>query len=111
MLTPSDFTSSGNGHWLGIRLRQRGGNTHAIGARVSVRSGGRVQTAQVGGGGSYLSQHADDLHFGLGDEAGAVEITIHWPDGSVETHPEIQPDRLVELSHNAVYKNGNGESP
>ncbi len=104
-------TSSGNGHWLGIRLRQQGGNTRAIGARVSVRSGGRVQTAQVGGGGSYLSQHADDLHFGLGDEAGAVEITIHWPDGSVETHPEIQPDRLVKLSHNAAYKNRNGESP
>ncbi len=104
-------TSSGNGHWLGIRLRQQGGNTRAIGARVSVRSGGRVQTAQVGGGGSYISQHSDDLHFGLGDEAGAVEITIHWPDGSIETHSDIQPDRLLELSHNAMYKSKEGASP
>ena len=48
---------------------------------------------------------------GLGDVAGAVEIAIHWPDGSVETLPKIQPDRLVEFSYNALYKNKKGESP
>lgn len=103
-------TSPGDGHWLGIRLRQSGGNTRAIGARVEVRSGGRVQTARVGGG-SYLSQHAGDLHFGLGVAAAPVEITIHWPDGSVETHGEIRTDRLLEFNHNAVYQNRGGGSP
>lgn len=95
---------SGHGnHWLGLRLRQRGGNTRALGARVAVTAGPITQTAQLGANGSYLSQHQDDLHFGLGGFADAVTVTIRWPDGQQETHTGIQPDRLVEFTHDADY--------
>jgi hypothetical protein len=90
-------------HWLEIRLRQSGGNTRALGARVSLRSGGGIQSAQVGAGGSYLSQHDTDLHFGLGAAEQVRELAIHWPDGVVETHHDLPVDRRVTFTHQADY--------
>lgn len=96
-------TLEGDNHWLGVRLRQQGGNTHALGARVSIRTGAVTQTAHVGVGGSYLSQHHTDLHFGLGEEASVTELSIHWPDGNTERHTNVPADRLVTYIHPADY--------
>ena len=96
-------TSVTGHHWITLRLRQTGGNTRALGARVSLRSGSSTQTAQVGTGASYLSQHDTDLHFGLGDLSLIDEITIHWPDGRVDKLNDIEPDRILELNHTTAY--------
>jgi len=95
--------SSGDNHWLAVRLRQRGGNTRALGARVTVDNGSIKQTAQAGAEGSYLSQHGGDLHFGLGEKPGAVSVTVRWPDGHSETHTGVATGRVVEFVHDAVY--------
>ncbi|HJN08976.1 MAG TPA: CRTAC1 family protein [Pirellulaceae bacterium] len=92
-------TSSDSGHWIGVRLRQQGGNTSALGARVAIRIGDRVQTAQVGADGSYLSQSPTDLHFGLADTETVDEITIHWPDGSQDRYENVACDQVVQYSH------------
>jgi len=97
-------TSTGDGHWLALRLRQSGGNTYALGARVTVRTGELVQTAQVGAEGSYLSQHHSDRHFGLGPATQIDELTIYWPDGAVEKHQDIESDRLLTFKHVADYR-------
>ena len=97
-------TSTGDGHWLALRLRQSGGNTHALGTCVTVRTGELVQTAQVGAEGSYLSQHHSDRHFGLGSATQVDELTIYWPDGAVEKHQDIESDRLVTFKHVADYR-------
>ncbi len=91
--------SGNSNHWLSLRLRQTGGNTRALGTRVSLRVDGRTQTAQVGVGGSYLSQHDTDLHFGLGSAERVEELTIRWPDGSEETHSIVGVDRLLRFDH------------
>jgi hypothetical protein len=96
-------TSATDHHWIGLRLRQTGGNTRALGARVLLSSGSSTQTAQVGAGASYLSQHGTDLHFGLGDSSQIDEITIFWPDGLVEKLNDIQPDQILEINHSAAY--------
>lgn len=90
-------------HWITLRLRQSGGNSRALGARVLVRSGPLTQIAQVGTGGSYLSQNHTDLHFGLKDQSSIDEITIFWPDGVVQRRTDIEPDRIVLLTHSASY--------
>ncbi len=97
-------TSAGDGHWVALRLRQSGGNTYALGTRVTVRTGELVQTVQVGAEGSYLSQHDSDLHFGLGLATRIDELTIYWPDGAVEKHQNIESDRLVTFKHVAKYE-------
>ncbi len=96
-------TSPATGHWLVVRLRQRDSNTQALGSRVSVRTGNLTQTAQVGTEGSYLSQAHSDLHFGLGAATQIDELTIHWPDGTVEKRVDLKPDRLARFDHEPDY--------
>lgn len=99
----STSTSTGDGHWFALRLRQKGGNSFALGTRVTVRTGNLVQTALVGTNGSYLSQHHSDLHFGLGSAIKVDELTIYWSDGVVEKYQNIEADRLVTFEHVANY--------
>lgn len=77
---------TGPGHWLELSLEGGpGSNRSAIGARVEVRAGGRLQVQEVGGGhGHYGLQHDLALHFGLGD-ACAAEVTVRWPDAPLTT--------------------------
>jgi hypothetical protein len=96
-------TSPLTGHWLAIRLRQSDLNTRALGSRVFVRTGDLVQSAQLGAEGSYLSQAYGDLHFGLGTATRIDELIIHWPDGSVEKHADLQVDRLIRFDHQPDY--------
>jgi hypothetical protein len=95
-------TSSDAGHWIQVRLRQLGGNTRALGARVTVRSGDLVQTAQVGTGGSYLSQSPTDLHFGVADAGTVDEIVVRWPDGVEDRYENVSADRVVEYRHDTL---------
>ena len=101
--------TSGDRHWLSLRLRQRGGNTRAIGARVKLMAGGKGQTAQIVGGGTYLSQNDTDLHFGLGDATRVEEINIHWPDGVVQRFQDLDVDRLHVYEHQANYGASQGK--
>lgn len=84
------------GHWLGLRLRGRGANTHAIGARVTVRAGERQFLQVLGAGTGYLGGNAPELHFGLGRNAGEARIEVRWPSGAT-THHTTPVDRFVTL--------------
>jgi enediyne biosynthesis protein E4 len=95
--------TKGDNHWFTLRLRQTGGNTHALGAKVWLRSGGVTQMAQLGADGAYLSQSDTDLHFGLGQNALVDELTILWPDGFQEKHTGLNADQIVALRHVANY--------
>ncbi len=70
---------------LAIALRTTGGNRRAIGALVSVTSGGRTQTQMVRTGASYLSHSPLELTFGLGEAEGVERVEIRWPDGTQES--------------------------
>ncbi len=96
-------TSTNDNHWIALRLRQRGGNTQALGARIVVTSGESTQLAQVCPAGAYLSQNSTDVHFGLGAEIQIDEIEIRWPDGTIEKHVDVPPDQILKLTHDANY--------
>lgn len=91
------------GSWVNVRLRQIGANTRALGARVTVRTGDVVQTAQVGADSSYLSQSDTDQLFGIGQAEIVDELTIHWPDGIQEAHQNVLPGRLASYTHTPQY--------
>ena len=71
---------------LVVRLRDRTAyNRFAIGARVTVEAGGRVQTQDVvGGGRGVFSGGSPDLFFGLGEGTSIDALTVRWPDGATE---------------------------
>ena len=84
-------------HWLRVKLVGRDGNTDAIGAWVEVEADGVVQRRQVMPTRSYLSQVELPVTFGLGKHARVSKVTVHWPDGSVQTVGDIQVDRSYEV--------------
>lgn len=87
------------GNWIGLSLVGTGGsNRNALGARVTLASGGRTQVAEVQSAGSYLSASDRRLHFGLG-KADAASATVRWPDGRRETFANLKAGlyhKLVE---------------
>jgi enediyne biosynthesis protein E4 len=86
---------SGN-HWLKVRLEGTKSNRSAIGARVLVRYGGKVQAQSVTSQASYLSANDPRLHFGLG-AASTADVEIHWPSGTTESYPGLAAGQLVTI--------------
>lgn len=90
---------SKRGRWLQVELVGTKSNRHAIGAKVNVTANTLKLTQQLIGGSSYLTTHEPILHFGLGDEAGPVQVQIEWPSGStphIETVSSDQRLRIIE---------------
>ncbi len=87
----------GKNHWLGLRLRGAGANTHAIGAQVVVEAGGKKLLRSMRAGGGYLSGNAPELHFGLGTATTITSCTVHWPSGKETTHAIASVDGFVTL--------------
>ena len=84
-------------HWLEVVLAGPSGNRQAIGARVSVRSGGQTQTQWVGQNETSLySQGHYRLYFGLGLQTSA-NLTVRWPDGKVARLPDVAADQLLPV--------------
>ena len=83
-------------HWIKIRLHGTKSNRSALGARVSVRSGGKVQVQELMSQSSYVSSNDPRLHFGLG-AAVAADVEVRWPLGSVDLHKNVPADRLITL--------------
>ncbi|MCC5956403.1 MAG: CRTAC1 family protein [Natronohydrobacter sp.] len=67
-------------NWLAVDLRGAGGNTQAVGARVTVTTDQGSQWQEVSIGGGHAGGQAGALHFGLGT-AEAAEVAVIWPDG------------------------------
>ncbi|MEE9291364.1 MAG: CRTAC1 family protein [Acidobacteriota bacterium] len=90
---------SGAGHWITVRLRGVRANRDAIGARVELTAGGRLQVQEVRSSSSYLSQNDMRLHFGLGAAKRVDRLTIHWPtpDHRVEKVGPLPVDRFITI--------------
>ncbi len=59
--------------------------TDATGARVTLRTyvGSQIREV-IGGNGHYNTQPSRTLHFGLGQDSAAKDVTIRWPNGEVQ---------------------------
>lgn len=86
------------GNWIGVRLD--GTSRSGFGARVTVRTPDRDHVAAIVSGDSYVSQHAEVAHFGLGSTTQVDEIEITWPDGAHVTisGPEINQYHRIQAS-------------
>ncbi len=94
--------STVTGHWLTLKLVGAKCNRSAIGARVNVKTSTGIQTQEVVSGSSFLSQSDLRLHFGLGSDGKAQQVTIRWAGsngkpGKVETWNSLSVDRIHEL--------------
>jgi enediyne biosynthesis protein E4 len=93
---------SGKQNWIKIKLEGVKSNRSAIGARVLVRYGGKVQAQAVLSQSSFYSCNDPRLHFGLGSFS-RVDLQIFWPNGFREDYKQIAANQLV------TFKEGMGK--
>jgi len=71
------------GHFVGVHLRQSAGHASPLGARVTVTlDDARVLVQHNVAGHSVWVQHANTVHFGLGELTRVATMEVRWPDGS-----------------------------
>jgi len=91
---------TGGHHWIKVKLTGVESNRGAIGARVTMRYGGKVQAQEVLSQSSYLSVNDSRLHFGLGPVETA-DLEIRWPLGKVEKLSRVAADQLIHVTEGA----------
>jgi hypothetical protein len=92
-------------HWLGLRLegeptspKPEGRRRDMLGTRVEIiRKQGPVLWRRSRSDGSYASANDPRVLVGLGAEAGAVGVRVHWPDGQVEQWRDVAVDRWLTI--------------
>jgi len=85
------------GHFVTLRLEGTISNRDAVGARVTLTTGGRRQVTQRIGGGSFQSASDPRLHFGLADLTRVETIEIVWPSGRIDRHRDLAADAAYHL--------------
>jgi hypothetical protein len=68
-------------NWVGVRLAETRPGFSPLGASIRVRTARGVQPAQIVTGDSYLAQHANAKHFGIGADDAVEWIEVTWPNG------------------------------
>ena len=83
-------------HWLKVRLEGTKSNRSALGSRVLVHYGGKVQAQCLTSQSSFLSSNDPRLHFGLG-KITTADIDVYWPTGVNETFRGVAADQLLTI--------------
>ena len=89
------------GHFITFDVEGTKSNRDAVGARVTITSGGRPQMSERIGGGSYQSANDPRLHFGLGPAQLVESIDVRWPSGKVDHHEGLATDCEYRLREGA----------
>ena len=85
------------GSWLTVVCEDDRGGTGPIGAVVTVKAGGRVQSRDIAAGDSFLSTHDPRPHFGLGASDTVDEVTVRWPDGSRSVRRNVAARQFLRI--------------
>ncbi len=90
----------GGRHWLEVRLRYPW-YAPAVGARVTVRAGGRTFQRVVAATPSYGGTSSGWIHVGLGDAAAVESVEVRWPHGVVQRVDDVGVDRRLTVAYRA----------
>ncbi len=87
--------SPNQNHWLEFKLQGTKSNRDGIGARIKLATKSGAQYNHMTTACGYASSSAGPVHFGLGKDAVADLVEIHWPSGIVQTLKNVEADRVV----------------
>jgi hypothetical protein len=88
-------------HWLMFKLVGHTSNRDAIGALVKIVTSHGAQYATVTTASSYLSSGDKRVHFGLGADAAAQTVEIHWPSGIQQALQNVHGDQILQVDEPA----------
>lgn len=81
--------------YLAVKLKGKGSNTNAVGAKLCLFSGGHMQYQEVNPNRGYLSAVSTVANFGLGDQKKIDSLVITWPDNSSQTLKEVAANQKL----------------
>ena len=84
-------------HWFHLKLRGRSSNRFAVGAQVTLKSGGTLQYREVTGGIGFGSTNSYPVEFGLGERDSIDEVEIIWPSGLKQVLKSPPVDSFIEV--------------
>src|SRR5206468_3141473 len=84
-------------HYLGVKLDGAGPNRFAIGAAVTVWSGGRPQLEEENPTRGYQSNVDFLLSFGVGGRDTLDSLEVDWPDGRVTRRTHVATNQRLTL--------------
>jgi tetratricopeptide (TPR) repeat protein len=83
--------------WLQVELKGAKSNRSAIGAQVTVKSGGRLFYQELKGSEGFGATNPLRLHFGLGDLAQAESVEIRWPSGLRQVLANVPARQVIRV--------------
>jgi hypothetical protein len=100
LLLRNDYNNEhhrGPNNWLTIEVTGTKSNRSAIGARVIVRNGSKLQAQEVTSQSSYYSHNDRRLHFGMGTSLKADQLEVRWPNGQTEIIKDVAVNQFVKI--------------
>ncbi|MEO0770563.1 MAG: CRTAC1 family protein [Cyanobacteria bacterium J06649_4] len=93
------YQNRGNqNHWLQVHLIGSAMNREAIGSEIRLETETGIQLQKVGGAeGSHYSQGDYRAYFGVGSVTEIKQITIQWPDNSIQVLNNVAADQLLAI--------------
>jgi tetratricopeptide (TPR) repeat protein len=85
------------GDSISFRLRGTSSNRDAIGAAVTVETGGLRQTKFLQAGSGFLAQHTKELFFGIGSPRGKISVSIQWPSGLAQHFEDLPANHRIQI--------------
>ncbi len=102
MVLISDLSERTELRYLKVALVGRRSNRDALGAVVSVTTGGATWVKVQDGVSGYLSHSRMPLYFGLGSATGVDRIEVRWPSGATQSLTEgIEINSTVTITEEA----------
>ena len=84
-------------NWISLNLIGNASNKDGIGARIKIKAGGKVQTAQKKSTTGYLSQNDPRIHFGLSKNELVENIEIKWPSGKTQLLENVGINQVLTV--------------
>jgi len=86
------------GHWLEVNLVGTAkSNRDGQGATVTAEAASVKILRECTTSGSYMSASDKRVHMGIGGASTIDTLSIHWPDGHVDTYRGVKADRIVTV--------------
>jgi len=95
-------------HWLMVRAVGTVSNRDAVGARITVTTGGRAVVGDVRSASGYLSQSDPRVHFGLGGATKADTVKIRWPSGHQQELKNVAANQVLTVREPERREKDNG---
>jgi hypothetical protein len=96
-------------HWVAFKTEGTRSNRDGIGAKISVKAGGRTLVDEVRSGSSYISQNDLRVHFGLGLNSKIDGVEVRWPSGLVEHLDNLTVDAIHVLKEGSGVVSATGQ--